>query len=104
MWDLWGVGYFFRAFCCWRAGFFSAEVRVARVPAWLLVLTLVAVERVVSFPFLLTPLSGTAAWIGAGGEVGASDGMIAVAMSRVRWRSIVPRNGRLGARETRYVS
>ena len=49
-------------------------------------------KRVVSFPFLLTPLSGAAAWLGAGGgKVGASDGMIAVAMSRVRWRSVVPR-------------
>ena len=47
-------------------------------------------ERVVSFPFLLTPLDDAAAWLGAGGEVGASDGMIAVAISRVRWRSVVP--------------
>ena len=47
-------------------------------------------ERVVSFPFLLTPLAGAAAWLGAGGEVGASDRMIAVAMSRIRWRSVVP--------------
>ena len=28
--------------------------------------------------------------LGARGEVGASDGMIAVAMSRVRWRFVVP--------------
>ena len=47
-------------------------------------------ERVVSFPFLLTPLSGASAWLGAGGEVGASDRMIPVAMSRMRWRSFVP--------------
>ena len=58
MWDLWDVGDFCRDFCCWRAGFYSAEVRVARVPDWLLVRTLgeVYLERVVSFTFLLTPL------------------------------------------------
>ena len=92
MWDLWDVGDFCRDFCCWRAGFYSAEVRVARVPAWLLVLTLgeVYLERVVSFTFLLTLLVGAAAWLGAWGEVGTSDGVVAVAMSRVRWRSVVP--------------
>ena len=54
--------------------------------------TLVAVdlERVVSFNFLLTPLVGAPTWQGSGGEVGASGGMIAVAMSRVSWRSVVP--------------
>ena len=44
----------------------------------------------VSFFFaLLFPVSA-AVWLGAGGEVGASDGMIAVAMSRVQWRFVVP--------------
>ena len=37
-------------------------------------------ERVVSFTFLLTHLAGAAVGLGARGEVGASDGMIAVAM------------------------
>ena len=55
-------------------------------------------ERVVSFPFLLTPLSCAAACLGAGGEVGASDGMIAVTMSRVEVALCHPRNGPLGAR------
>ena len=47
-------------------------------------------EQVGSFLFAMTPLAGAAVWLGAGGEVGASNGMIAVAMSRVRWRSVVP--------------
>ena len=47
-------------------------------------------ELVGSFIFSLTPLVGAAAWLGAGREVGESDGMIAVVMSRVRWRSVVP--------------
>ena len=92
MWDLLGVRAFCLAFCCWQAGFSAAGGWVARVPTWLLVRTLVAVdrERVASFIFLLTPLSGAAAWLGAAVEVGESDGMIAVAMSRVQWRSVVP--------------
>ena len=106
MWDQWGVGDFCRAFCCWRAGFFPSGVRVDRVLAWLLVRMLGAVdrERVGSFPFLLTPLSGAAAWLGAGGEVGASDGMIAVAMYRVEVALCRPRNGPLGARETQWLA
>ena len=40
-------------------------------------------ERVVSFTFLLTHLAGAAVGLGARGEVGASDGMVAVVMSRV---------------------
>ena len=73
--------------------FLSAGSRVACVPACLLVRNLGAVdrERVVCFPFLLTPLAGAVAWLGARGEMGASDGTIAVAMSRVRWRSLVSR-------------
>ena len=47
-------------------------------------------EQVVSFLFALPSLAGAAVWLGAGGEVGASDGMIAVVMSRVRWRFVVP--------------
>ena len=66
-------------------GFSAAGGQVARLPTWLLVHTLGAVdrERMGSFLFALTPLDGAAALLGAGGEVGASDGMIAVAMSRV---------------------
>ena len=47
-------------------------------------------ELVVSFTFLLTPIAGATAWLGAGGEVGASDGMINVSIFRVRWRSVIP--------------
>ena len=92
----------------WMAVHFSsAGVQFARVPTWLLVRTLGAVDRewVVYFPFLMTPVAGSAAWIGAGGKVGVSDRLIAVAMSRVRWRSVVP--GILfasGAREMQYSS
>ena len=79
-------------FVAGEPGFSSAGVRFARVPAWLLVRTLGAVDRewVVYFTFLMTPLDGADAWLGAGGEVGSSDRLIAVAMSRVRWRSVVP--------------
>ena len=47
-------------------------------------------ERVGSFIFAINPLAGAAVWLGAGGEVGASDCMMAVAMSRVRCRFVVP--------------
>ena len=78
--------------------FFAAGGRVAQVPTWLLVCTLVAVdrERVGYFIFALTPLSGATAWLGTGGKVGASDGMITVAMYHVRCRSVVPRMVRRG--------
>ena len=61
-------------------------------------------ERVVSFTFLLTHLAGAAVGLGARGEVGASDGMIDVAMSSVRWRCIVLGIYPSGAREMWYVS
>ena len=53
---------------------------------------LMAVDRgqVGSFIFALNPLAGAAMWLGARGEVGASDGIIAVAMSRMQWRFVVP--------------
>ena len=50
----------------------------------------------VSFLFSLPSPAGSALWLGAGGEVGASDSMIAVAMSCVRWRFVVPRIVRQG--------
>ena len=53
-------------------------------------LWLVDQERVSYFIFALTPLVGAAAWLGSGGEVGASDGMITVIISRMRWHSLVP--------------
>ena len=92
VWDLLGVGAFRLAFCCWRSGFSVAGGRVARVPTWILVCTLGAVDRELlgSFIFVLTPLARAAAWLGAGGEVGESNGMIAVAISCVQWHYVVP--------------
>ena len=73
-------------------GFPAAGGRFVRVPTWILVRTLGAVEReqVGSFIFALNPLANATAWLGARGEVGESDEMIAVVMSHVRWRSVVP--------------
>ena len=79
---------------------FSATRGQVLVPTWLLVRTLWAVDlwQVVSFFFALLLPAGVAVWLGAGGDVGASDGMITVAMSRVlvcrRPRDCLP-----GARE-----
>ena len=75
-----------------KPGFPVAGGRVARVPTWILVRTLGAVDReqVGYFLFALTPLARSAAWLGTGGEVGASDGTITVAISHVRWCSVVP--------------
>ena len=88
----WGSERFAWPFVVGEPGFSVAEGRVARVPTWLLVRTLRAVdpERVGYFLFALTPLAGGAVWLGAGGEVGASGRMIAFAMSRVRWRFVIP--------------
>ena len=88
----WDSERFARPFVVGKPGFSAAGGRVVCVPTWLLVCTLCAVDRgrVVSFLFSLPSPSGTAVWIGAGGEVGASDGMIAVAMSHVWWRFVVP--------------
>ena len=67
-----------------RLGFSATRGRFI-VLTWLLVRTLWAVERrrVVSFFLTLLLPAGAAVWLGAGGEVGESDGMITVAMSRV---------------------
>ena len=45
----------------------------------------------VSFLLALPSPVGAAVWLGARGEVGVSNGMIDVAMSRVWWRFVVPR-------------
>ena len=52
---------------------------------WLLVRTLWVVDRwrVVSFFLALLIPASAAVWIGAGGEVGESDGKVAVSMSCV---------------------
>ena len=82
----WDLERFAWLFVVGEPGFSVAGGRVAQLPTCILVRTLRAVyqERVGSFLFALTPLAGTTAWLGTGGEVGASNGMIAVVMSRVR--------------------
>ena len=70
-----------------KTGFFSARTRVDRVPAWLLVIqtpgapdlgrVLLQGLLLASFPCSIAPLAGAAAWLSAGGAVGASDGMVA---------------------------
>ena len=67
-------------------GFFLAGTRVGHVPSWILVTQTLGAPGLVGMPlwgFLRAsipcstfPLAGVAAWIGAGGEVGASDGMV----------------------------
>ena len=68
------------------AGFFPDGTCVGRVPAWILVMRTLGAPDLVGMPlwgFLRAsipcstfPLAGVAAWIGAGGEVGASGGMV----------------------------
>ena len=64
---------------------FSATRGLVLVLNCLLVLTLWMVDRwrVVSFFLALLLPAGAAVWIGAEGEVGVSDRIVAVAMSRV---------------------
>ena len=88
----WDSDLFAWPFVVGETGFFAAGGRVSRVPTWILVCTLGAVdwELLGSFIFVLTPLARAAAWLGAGGEVGESNGMIAVAISCVQWHYVVP--------------
>ena len=66
---------------------FSATRDWVLVLTWLLVRTLWAVDRwrVVYFFLALLLPAGAAVWLGARGEVGASNGMVAVAMSCVTY-------------------
>ena len=88
----WESERFVRPLLVGKPGFSAAGGRVIRVLTWILVRTLWALDwgRVVSFLFALPSPAGASMWLGAGGEVGASDGIIAVAMSRVQWRFVVP--------------
>ena len=88
----WDLERFAWLFVVGEPGFSVAGGRVAQLPTCILVRTLRAVyqERVGYFLFALTPLARSAARLGTGGEVGASDGTITVAMSHVRWRFDVP--------------
>ena len=73
-------------FVAGEMGFFSAGACVGHVPDWLLVMRTLGVPYLVrvplrgflwaSLPCSMAPLVGAAAWLGAGGEVGASDGMV----------------------------
>ena len=73
--------------------FFSAGTCVGCIPAWLLVMRTLGARDLVrvplwgllraSIPCSRSPLSGAAAWLGAGGEVGACDGMFAKVLSFV---------------------
>ena len=64
---------------------FSATRGLVLVLTWLIVRTLWTEDRwqVVSFFLALLLPDGAAVWLGTGGEVGASDGMVAVVISRV---------------------
>ena len=80
-----------RTFVAGVTGFLSDGIRVGCIPACLLVMQTLGAPDLVRVPlrgFLLdsipcstAPLSGTAAWLGAGGKVGASDGMVTKALS-----------------------
>ena len=96
-------------FVAGETGFFSVGARVGRVPAWLLVMQTLGAPDLVwlplrgflraSLPFSMAPLSGAAAWLGAGGDVGVSDGMFAKALS-FRGRDLRrPRNDMSGTKE-----
>ena len=75
------------------AGFFPAGTHVGRVPDWLLVTRTLGAQDLVriplwgflraSIPCSMYPLAGAAAWLGSKEEVGASDGMVATALSFV---------------------
>ena len=79
---------------------FSATRGRFLVLTWILVRTLWVMDRwqVVSFFLALLLPTGAAVWLGAGGEVGASNRMVAVAMSRVL-ACRCPRDCSSGARE-----
>ena len=89
-------------------GFFSAGTRVGRVPALLLVMRTLGSPELVrvplqgflrdSIPCSTAPLSGAVAWLGAGGEVGASDGVVAKALSFVGRVIHRPRNDPSGTK------
>ena len=81
----WELERFDWPFVVGKPGFSAAGCQVVRVPTWHLVRTLWVVdqEQVVYFLFAMPSLAGATVWLGAGGEVGASDGMIAIAMSHV---------------------
>ena len=74
-------------------GYFSYRTRVSLVPDWLLVTRTLGAQDLVwiplwgflraSIPCSMYPLAGAAAWLGSKEEVGASDGMVATALSFV---------------------
>ena len=90
-------------------GFFSARTRVSRVPAWHLMMRMLGVPDLVRVPlwgFLralipcsTAPLAGADAWLGAGGEVGAPDRMVAKVLSFVGRVLRLPWNDLSGTKE-----
>ena len=90
-------------------GFFSAGTRVGCVPAWLLVMQMLGAPDLVrvplrgflraSIPCSMAPLAGASAWLGARGEVGASDGMVAKVLSFLGRVLRCPQNDPLGTKE-----
>ena len=80
-----------RPFVAGETDFFFAGAHAGRVPAWLLLMRTLGAPGLVRvplrgflracLPFSMDPIAGAAAWLGAGGEVGKSDGMVAKAMS-----------------------
>ena len=89
--DWWGVRGFGRAFCCGRDGLLLRWDPCWSRPAWLLVMQTLGAPDLVrvllwgflqaSIPCSTAPLAGAATWFGAGGEVGASDRMVAKNLS-----------------------
>ena len=89
-------------------GFFSSGTRVGHVHAWILVMRMLVAPDLVqvllrgflraSITCSTAPLAGAAAWLGAGEEVGASDGMVAKAFPSWEGFSVIPRLIRWGRR------
>ena len=106
MWDIWGVGDFCRAFCCWRAGFFLCWGSVRSIPR--LAPSVHAEDGGLGtgglFYFFTDSFcrrSRVARRRGGGGVVRQDDFCCDVPREVALCR---PRNGPSGARETRYVS
>ena len=90
-------------------GFFSAGTRVVHVPYWILVMQMLGASELVrvplrgflqvSIPCSTAALTGAAVWIGAGGELRASDGIVSKALSFVGRVIRCPQNDPSGTKE-----
>ena len=92
-----------RPFLAGVTGFlFCSETRVGRVPAWIVMMWTLGEPDLVRVPLRgrlralipcsTSPLSGAAAWVGAGVEVEESDGMVEKVLSFVGRVLRRPRN------------